>query len=102
MNFRKVAFAGAVTVGMMVAGAGTTALADDNYTPTYIPKGHAYGPLQDALPPLNSRRDRINAQADIREAEIQRSNRETRIMFEQFRLQDNLDFSKPGRSYSPY
>ena len=102
MNIRKLALAGAVAFGTMVAGSGTPTLADDNYTPNYIPRGHAYGPLEDYLPPLNSKRDRINAQADIREAEIQRSNRETRIMFEEMRRQDNLDFYRPGRSYSPY
>ena len=102
MNFRNMALAGAVAVGTMVASAAMPTLADDNYTPNYIPRGHAYGPVEDYLPPLNSKRDRINAQADIREAEIQRSNRETRILFEQMRRQDNLDFFKPGRSYSPY
>lgn len=98
MNFRKLALTGAIVTGAMVAGVDAPAMAAENF----IPRGHAYGPGQERLPPLNSRRDRINAQADIREAEIQRSNREVRILFEQMRQQDNLDFYRPGRSYSPY
>ncbi|MGI9413990.1 MAG: hypothetical protein ACR2PM_09990 [Hyphomicrobiales bacterium] len=98
MNFRKIAISGAVVVGTSIAMLSAPVQAAENF----IPRGHAYGPGQDYLPPLNSKRDRINAQADIREAEIQRVNRETRIMFEQMRQQFDLDLTRPGRPYSPY
>ena len=72
--------------------------ADQNF----IPSGLAYGPGKEKLPPLNSRQDKIHAQADIYESEIRRRKLETRIMMERLRLHQDLNLSRPGRSYFPY
>lgn len=73
-----------------------------NADEVYLPRGHAYGPDFDVLPPLNSSSDRINAMADIREAELRREQRDQRIFQEQFDMFIDLNLSRPGRGYSPY
>ena len=85
-----------LTAGLFLAPA--IAGADENY----IPRGHAYGPGNELLPPLNSQQDRINAMADAREVEIQRTQREQRMFQGQLRGMDGQHGYLPGRSYSPY
>ena len=64
------------------------------------PTGHAYSPDQQRLPRLNSRRDRINSRADIYEAEIYRSQRETAIAFGELRRMFDHDL-RAGTNFRP-
>ena len=99
MKFYSLSLATALLAGVLVAGATTVSQAEQNY----VPSGHAYGPGFEKLPPLNSRRDKINAQADIYEAEIRRRNLELRIQMENQRFHQDLNLVRPGGlSYFPY
>jgi hypothetical protein len=46
---------------------------DSHAVEDFIPQGQAYGPGDDTLPPLNSRKDYINGRTDIYQTEIYRS-----------------------------
>ncbi len=96
---RRIVVAMSVFAAFSGLAATTQPVSADEY---YIPRGHAYGPGMEVLPPLNSEQDRINAMADIREAEIQRRLREERMFQEQFNLWVDLNLTRPGRPYSPY
>ncbi len=98
MKFGRVAFASTVLAAAFAGLAGADAQAEQNY----IPSGHAYGPNFERLPPLNSRQDKIHAQADIYEAEIRRRKVEQRIQQERLRQHYDLDLIRPGRSYFDY
>ena len=98
MRSGRVALAGAVVAAVFAGLAGSDARAEQNY----VPSGHAYGPGLERLPPLNSRQDKIHAQADIYEAEIRRRKVERRIQQERLRLHYDLDLIRPGRSYFEY
>lgn len=98
MKFNRVALVTAMLAGAAIIGTGAASQAEQNY----VPSGHAYGPGFQKLPPLNSRRDKINAQADVYEAEIRRRNLELRIQMERLRQHYDLDLHRPGRSYFQY
>jgi len=98
MILGRIAFAGAMLAAAMLGTAVTTAVADQNY----VPRGHAYGPGLERLPPLNSRQDRIHSQADVYEAEIRQRQLELRIQQERIRQHLDLDLNRPGRSYFDY
>lgn len=98
MKFGRVAFASTVLAAAVAGFSGADARAEQNY----VPSGHSYGPNFERLPPLNSRQDKINAQADIYEAEIRRHKVEQRIQQERLRQHYNLDLIRPGRSYFDY
>ena len=72
------------------------AAADENF----IPRGHAYGPDSGGLPPLNSEQDRINAQADLIEAEINTKAREQQLFNSQLRRFQN-EQELTGPDYLP-
>ena len=67
----SLAFAGALL---------TPAFAAENF----IPGGHTYSPENNPLPPLNSEQDRINLNADIIQSEINRQQRERKVLDSQF------------------
>jgi hypothetical protein len=69
---------------------------------TFIPSGHLYGPNATNLPHPNSRRSRINAQTDIYETEIYRSQVEARERSERFRLFIEHDFFAGSRNMYDY
>ncbi len=94
MKYRQVALVGTV-LAAAVFGVVGTAQAGENY----VPSGHAYGPNFERLPPLNSRQDKINAKADVYEAEIRRRKVERRIQQERLRLHYDLDLIRPGAYY---
>lgn len=98
MKFGRVALLGAVFAVALAGVSGSDAQAEQNY----VPSGHAYGPNFERLPPLNSRQDKIHAQADVYEAEIRRRKVERRIQQERLRQHYDLDLIKPGRSYFDY
>ncbi|MCH9663849.1 MAG: hypothetical protein K0U66_09385 [Gammaproteobacteria bacterium] len=98
MKFGRVALLGAVFAVALAGVSGSGAQAEQNY----VPSGHAYGPNFERLPPLNSRQDKIHAQADVYEAEIRRRKVERRIQQERLRQHYDLDLIKPGRSYFDY
>ena len=53
----------------------------------FIPLGHSYAPGDSVLPPLNSRKDRVNAQVDIFESDVYtraRAAKEFRNQLDQF------------------
>ena len=62
---------------------------------TRVPTGHAYSPDQQRLPLLNSRRSKIEAQADIYETEIYRSQRETALGFSELKRAWSRDMRAP-------
>jgi hypothetical protein len=60
----------------------------------FIPGGHSYTPDSGGLPPLNSRQDRINLNADIIQSEIYVDNRQLKVEqseFNRFIYSQNLD-----------
>jgi hypothetical protein len=63
----------AVIAGILALG--TAALAAENF----VPLGLGYSPERQALPPLNSPLDELNAQTDVYESEIHRIQRERAI-----------------------
>ena len=87
--FRGLILASALTFGLSAASA---------QQKTYIPSGHSYGPNNANLPHPNSRRGRINAQTDIYETEIYRSQVEARERLERFRLFIDHDFFAGSRN----
>ena len=54
----------------------TPAFAAENF----IPGGHTYSPENKPLPPLNSEQDNINLNADIIQSEINRQQRERKLL----------------------
>ena len=66
-----------------------------------VPAGHSYSPTEQRLPPLNSRRDRINSRADIYEAEIYRANRDAAITFSNMRIFGRDRLLRGGSSNRP-
>ncbi len=74
MNVRVMFCSMLAVAAVAVAPAGSIA------AEKFIPQGHTYSPEEDRLPLLNTRRDRINSQADIYEAEIYRIQRERAIL----------------------
>lgn len=56
------------------------ALAAENF----IPGGHTYSPENDPLPELNSPQDNINLNADLIQSEINRQQRERKLLDSQF------------------
>jgi hypothetical protein len=67
----SIAFAGALL---------TPALAAENF----IPGGHTYSPDNEPLPELNSEQDNINLNADLLQSEINRQQRERKLLDSQF------------------
>lgn len=98
MKTLSIALAGAALAVVLAIGSGSGLRAEQNY----VPGGHAYGPNYERLPRLNSKRDKLNAQADIYEAEIRRKRLELRIQMERMRLHHDLNLHRPGRSYFEY
>ena len=98
MKSLSCALAGAALAVSLVVSTGSNVEAEQNY----VPGGHAYGPNFERLPRLNSKRDKINAQADVYEAEIRRKRLELRIQMERMRLHHDLNLHRPGRSYFEY
>ena len=98
MKYGRISLAGVILAAVFAGVSGTASLAEQNF----IPSGHAWGPGFEQLPPLNSRQDRIDAQADVYETEIRRSQLELRIQMERLRLHHDLDLIRPGRGYFPY
>ncbi len=66
----------------------------------FVPQGHTYSPDQNRLPLLNSRRDRVNSQADIYESEIYRIQRERAILEAEMTRHIQHDFSG-GANFEP-
>jgi len=66
-----------------------------------VPAGHSYSPAEQRLPPLNSRRDKVNSRADIYEAEIYRTNRETALTFSNMRIFGRDRLLRGGSSNRP-
>jgi hypothetical protein len=65
------------------------ALAAENF----IPGGHTYSPDNDPLPPLNTEQDDINLNADIIQSEINRQQREHKLLdseLQRFRSEQEL------------
>lgn len=50
----------------------------------FIPGGHTYSPDNDPLPELNSEQDNINLNADLLQSEINRQQRERKLLDSQF------------------
>ena len=74
----------------------TPAFAAENF----IPGGHTYSPDNEPLPPLNSEQDNINLNADIIQSEINRQQRERKLLdsqFQRFISEQELE----GGDYSP-
>jgi hypothetical protein len=70
-----------ILLSLAVAGAlMTPAFAAENF----IPGGHTYSPENKPLPPLNSEQDQINLNADIIQSQIDRQQRERKILDSQF------------------
>jgi hypothetical protein len=66
----------------------------------FIPGGHTYSPDNKPLPPLNSEQDNINLNADIIQSEINRQQRERKLIdsqFERFISEQELK----GGDYTP-
>ena len=87
---RKTVLAMGIAVSLITAGAGSAG-AEGNKVPT----GHAYSPDQQRLPLLNSNRSRLEAQADIYESEIYRSQREAALGFSELRRAWSRDMRPP-------
>ncbi|MGI9462534.1 MAG: hypothetical protein ACR2OM_01255 [Aestuariivirgaceae bacterium] len=66
----------------------------------FVPQGHTYSPDEDRLPLLNTRRDRINSQADLYEAEIYRVQKERAILEGELGRHIQHDFSG-GANFRP-
>jgi len=98
MRIGRVALVSATLAAGVFLSAESLVQAEQNY----VPSGHAYGPNFERLPRLNSNQDKLNAQADVYEAEIRRRKVELRIQMERLRLHHDLNLSRPGRSYFQY
>lgn len=98
MKIGRAALLSATLAAGVFLSAGSPVQAEQNY----VPSGHAYGPNFERLPRLNSDQDKLHAQADVYEAEIRRRKLELRIQMERLRLHNDLDLSRPGRSYFQY
>jgi hypothetical protein len=85
----------AVLAGL-VAGAGT-ALAIENF----VPYGHLYAPDSGPLPPLNSPRDKIDAQTDVYQTEIWKKQMERKLFDSNMDRFIDHDLSTPGWSDRP-
>src|SRR5262249_42320901 len=74
----------------------TPAFAAENF----IPGGHSYSPENKPLPPLNSKQDDINLNADIIQSQINQQQRERKLLdsqFQRFISEQQL----PGADYTP-
>lgn len=83
----SIAFAGALV---------STAYAAENF----IPGGHTYSPDNEPLPEFNSKQDNINLNADLIQSEINRQQRERKLLdsqFQRFTGEQELE----GGNYSP-
>jgi hypothetical protein len=58
----------------------TPAIAAENF----IPGGHTYSPDNNPLPQLNSEQDNINLNADLIQSQINREQRERKVLDSQF------------------
>lgn len=81
-------FFGCLAVGMVLA-APSIAVAAENF----VPLGLGYSPERQALPPLNSYQDRVVGQADLYESEINRVQRERKLMENQLQRHVDHDLS---------
>jgi hypothetical protein len=72
------------------------AFADENF----IPGGHTYSPDNEPLPKLNSEQDDINLNADLLQSEINRQQRERKLLDSQFQRFISEQELKGG-DYSP-
>ena len=88
---------GGVLVAAFLASTGAAHAQSNNR----IPGGHSYSPTEQRLPQLNSRRDKINSRADIYQAEIDRTNRETAITFGNMRIFGRDRLLRGGASNRP-
>lgn len=79
--------------GLIVANM-PSALAQDK---TFLPSGHTYAPNDERLPYPNSRRDRLQAEADVYETEIYRRQLEQSKTNERFRRFRDHDFFSPDQ-----
>jgi hypothetical protein len=88
---KQALLAALATLTLAVAGAlgGPLAAAEK-----FIPQGHAYAPYENGLPPLNSDRDRINAQTDIYESQIYQQQYQQRLFESELRRFESHDFSR--------
>ena len=59
-------------------------LLPDGLSKTFIPGGHTYSPDNDPLPELNSEQDNVNLNADLIQSEINRQQRERKLLDSQF------------------
>lgn len=66
----------------------------------FIPGGHTYSPDNDPLPELNSEQDNINLNADLLQSEINRQQRERKLLDSQFNRFISEQELKGG-DYSP-
>ena len=66
----------------------------------FIPGGHTYSPDNDPLPELNSEQDNINLNADLIQSEINRQQRERKLLDSQFQRFISEQELKGG-DYSP-
>jgi hypothetical protein len=84
-------------LGIAIAAAlSAPALAAENF----IPGGHTYSPDNDPLPELNTEQDNINLNADIIQSEINRQQRERKLLDSQFQRFTGEQELKGG-DYSP-
>jgi hypothetical protein len=67
----SIAFAGALSFPVLAAE-------------NFIPGGHTYSPDNDPLPELNTEQDNINLNADLLQSEINRQQRERKLLDSQF------------------
>lgn len=68
----------------------------------FIPSGHTYSPDNQPLPPLNSRQDKINLNADLIQSEIDRKQRERKLLdskFQRFISEQELKGEDFGPEY---
>jgi hypothetical protein len=66
----------------------------------FIPGGHTYSPDNEPLPELNSEQDNINLNADLIQSEINRQQRERKLLDSQFQRFIGEQELKGG-DYSP-
>lgn len=81
-----------------VACLGGSAQAAENY----VSRGHSYAPGSEALPPLNSARDRLDLDTDILEADIYVKQREQKVfesLMNRFSFQQEIDSTDLSPEY---
>jgi len=90
---RKLALALLGALGLIVANM-QPAMSQEK---TFLPSGHTYAPNDERLPYPNSRRDRLQADADIYETEIYRRQLEQSKTEERFKRFRDHDFFSPDQ-----